>query len=144
MLFSTSFVDHGKVVVVEVKKKVTFQTLYVNVSLQMKTHFSFIPDMSRFHFVFKEVHLYRCQIQTPTGILRCSKQRGGETQELGEYNIVQTHGSWELWGRPPRPHSLRSRAALSGPVLQVSRGTCPQSSLWSKCLQQGTDRHECI
>lgn len=43
-------------------------------SLNKDTIYLFSPDMSRFHlvcffFVFKEVHLYRAQLHTPTGFL---------------------------------------------------------------------------
>lgn len=65
---------------------------------------------------------------------------GGETQELGEYNIVQTHWSWGLWG-DPRSHTVRSTAALTGPVSKVNRGTCPQSSFWSQVFTTRNQFH---
>lgn len=53
----------------------------------------FLPDMSRFHFLFSK----RCICTVvkyihQQGFSIAIEERGGETQGLGEYNIVQT--SW--------------------------------------------------
>ena len=81
------------------------------VNSQIKTQIAHLFQICQgFIFFFKEVHLYSCQIHTPTGFLHCYRGKGGvggETQGLGEYNIVQT--SWLGTAAAPwRPDRVRA------------------------------------
>lgn len=105
------------------------------------TGHAFIPDMSRFHFSFSK----RCICTVVKYIHRqgfsiAIEERGGETQGLGEYNIVQT--SWlGAAAAPPAGQNCPCRSVLMSASLPLLHG--PKSfiiSTWCHRLAEKTSR----